>query len=119
VQPVAAKPVILDPVRRGQRVLLRVQASVHVALAGQTATFDVATLSVNPLGAIVVMKNNLPAETRLVLEHSGTKQRIACRVVRPPRQMPEGFHVPLEFDSPSPSFWKISFPSADWRPEDS
>jgi hypothetical protein len=108
-----------DPARRrGQRVLLRVRASIHVALQGQATTFDVATLSVGPLGAIVVMKDSLPAETRLVLEHGGTRQRVACKVVRPPRQMPEGFHVPLEFDSPSPDFWKIDFPSVDWRPED-
>jgi hypothetical protein len=32
--------------------------------------------------------------------------------------MPEGFHVPLEFDSPAPDFWRIVFPPLDWRPED-
>jgi len=104
--------------RRGQRVLLRVRASIHVALQGQTTTFDVATLSVNPHGAVIVMKNNLPAETHLVLEHGGTKQCVGCKVARPPRQTPEGFHVPLEFESPAPGFWKIAFPAADWRAED-
>jgi hypothetical protein len=118
-QVLRAKPAGVDPIRRGQRVLLRVHASVHVAMQGKLTTLHVATLSVNPLGAIVVMKDSLPAETRVVLEHGGTKQRVACRVARSPRQMPEGFHVPLEFDSPSPGFWKISFPSTDWRPEDS
>jgi hypothetical protein len=104
--------------RRGQRVLLRVRANVHVALQGQSTTFEVATLSVNPSGALVVMKQSLPAETRVVLEHKGTKERVACKVVRAPREMPEGFHVPLEFDSPAPNFWKIAFPPADWRPDD-
>lgn len=105
--------------RRGQRVLLRVRASIHLALQGQAAeTLDVATLSVNPHGAVVVMNRSLAAETHVVLEHRGTKQKIACRVARPPRQMPEGYHVPLEFDSPAPNFWKIDFPSPDWRPED-
>jgi hypothetical protein len=104
--------------RRGQRVLLRVRASIHVALQGQAATYDVATLSVNPHGAVVVMKSNLPAETHLVLEHRGTKERVGCKVARPARQTAEGFHVPLEFDSPAPGFWKIAFPAADWRPED-
>jgi hypothetical protein len=104
--------------RRGQRVLLRVRANIHVALQGQATTFEVATLSVNPRGALVVMKQSLPAETRLVLEHKGTRERVACKVVRAPREMPEGFHVPLEFDSPAPGFWKIAFPPADWRPDD-
>lgn len=104
--------------RRGQRVLLRIPASIHVALQGKTMTFDVTTLSVNPCGALVVMQNRLPPETRLVLEHKGTKERIACKVARAPREMREGFHVPLEFDSPAPDFWKIAFPPADWRPDD-
>jgi len=57
-------------------------------------------------------------ETRLVLEHCATKERIACRVVRPARETPEGFHVAIEFDSPAPDFWKIAFPPTNWRPED-
>ena len=102
--------------RRGQRVVLRVRASIHVAVKGQPETFSVATLSVNPHGAMVLMDCNLAADTRLVLEHAATKERVACKVVRSSQKMPEGFHVPLEFDSPAPDFWKIDFPSPDWRP---
>lgn len=103
---------------RGQRVLLRVRAQIHVALGGNDSTLEATTLSVSPRGALVVIKQNLPAETRVVLEHSGTRERVACKVARPPREMPEGFHTPLEFDSPAPDFWKIAFPPADWRSED-
>jgi hypothetical protein len=118
VQPIVAKHAVAkDERRRSQRVLLRIRASIHVALQGQAETFDVATLSVNPHGAVVVMKQSLPLETRLVLEHNGTKERVGCKVVRPPREMPEGFHVPIEFDAPAPDFWRIDFPPADWRPE--
>lgn len=108
-----------DERRRTQRVLLRVRASIHVALQGQAKTFDVATLSVNPHGAVVVMNQNLPAETRVVLEHASTKERVSCKVARPPRHMAEGYHIPLEFDSPAPAFWKIDFPPSDWRPDNS
>jgi len=103
--------------RKTQRVLLRVRASIHVAVQGHLATIDAATLSVNPHGAVVVMNQSLPADTQVVLEHSGTRERIACKVARPPRQMAEGYHVPLEFDSPAPGFWKIDFPPSDWRPD--
>jgi hypothetical protein len=106
-----------DERRRTQRVLLRVRASIHVALQGQAKTFDVATLSVNPHGAVVVMNQSLPADTRLVLEHASTKQCVPCKVARAPRHMAEGYHIPLEFDSPAPGFWKIDFPPSDWRPE--
>src|SRR5208282_1053891 len=77
VQPIVAKHAVAkDERRRSQRVLLRIRASIHVALQGQAETFDVATLSVNPHGAVVVMKQSLPLETRLVLEHNGTKERV-------------------------------------------
>lgn len=102
--------------RRTQRVLLRVKANVHVALQGKQVTFDVFTLSVNTQGAVVVMKQGLPPETRLVLEHGSTRERVACKVIRAAKETAEGFHVPLEFDSPAPDFWKITFPPEDWRP---
>jgi hypothetical protein len=102
--------------RRTQRVLLRVKANVHVALQGKAVTFDVFTLSVNTQGAVVVMKQSLPPETRLVLEHGSTKERVACKVIRAAKETADGFHVPLEFDSPAPDFWKIAFPPEDWRP---
>lgn len=104
--------------RRSQRVLLRVRASIHVALDGKPTTFDTSTLSVNSHGALVILKQGLPNETRLVLEHHGTRERIACKVVRAPRENPEGFQIPIEFDSPAPNFWGISFPPADWRPDE-
>ncbi len=104
--------------RRGQRVLLRIRALIHVALQGPATTLEANTLSVNPKGALVVINKNLPQDTRLVLEHRGTKERAACKVVRPAKEMPEGFHTALEFDPPVADFWKIAFPPADWRAED-
>jgi hypothetical protein len=74
-------------------------------------------VSVNPQGALVMMKENLPPETRLVLEHTGTREKVAARVTRPAKEMPEGFQVPIEFDSPAPRFWKIAFPPSDWMGE--
>ena len=104
--------------RRSQRVLLRVRAKVHVALKGTPTTFEVTTLSVNAHGTLVVMGLNLPADTRIVLEHCATREKVACKIVRPPRETPEGFHTAIEFDSPAPDFWRIVFPPPDWRPDD-
>jgi hypothetical protein len=119
VQAAPVKPRINeDERRRTQRVLLRVRASIHVALQGKATTLDVATVSVSPQGALVVLNQSLPSETHLILEHGATREQIACKVTRTPRQMPEGFHTPLEFDSPAPDFWKIAFPPSDWRSDD-
>ena len=104
--------------RRSQRVLLRVRAQIHVAMEGKTTTIDVETLNVNPQGALVIMRQSLIPGTRLVLEHNTTRERVACKVTRQPRESSEGFQVPLEFDSPAPRFWRIDFPPTDWRAED-
>jgi len=119
VAPLPPKPVIAgEERRRSYRVLLRVRASIHVALQGKPVTFETVTLSVSNHCALVVLSQNLPCDTRLVLEHNGTKERVACKVARIAREMPEGFHIPLEFDSPAPNFWRIAFPPSDWRPSE-
>jgi hypothetical protein len=113
-----APAVATDERRRGQRVFLRVRASIHVALQGKQTTFDATTVSVSHNGALLVLKQSLPITTKLVLEHAGTKERVACKVIRSAQSMPEGFHTPIEFESPSPNFWHIAFPPADWRAPD-
>lgn len=104
--------------RRAQRVTLRVSGSVHVSLHGKPASFRVTTASVSSTGALLVVERGLPQETRLVLEHGRTHKRVACRVTRPAREVPEGFQVAIEFDSPVDDFWGIAFPPSDWRPSD-
>ena len=99
-------------------MLVRVRASLHVALNGKPTTFETVTLSVNNHGAMLILKQSLPPDTRFVLEHSGTREKVACKVVRPSREMPDGFQIPIEFDSPAPNFWRIAFPPNDWRPMD-
>jgi hypothetical protein len=112
------RPIQGDDLRRSQRVLLRMRAQVHVALEGKATTFNVQTLNVNPHGALVVMDKCLAFGTRLVLENLSTREKVACKVTRQPRESAEGYQVPVEFDSPAPKFWRIVFPPADWRPED-
>jgi hypothetical protein len=107
-----------DDRRRGQRVFLRVRANIHVALQGKPVTFDATTVSVNHNGALLVLKQSLPFQTKLVLEHAGTKERVACKVIRSAQPMPEGFHTPVEFETAAPNFWHIAFPPPDWRPPD-
>ena len=51
----AVKPAIASQDRKhGQRVLLRIRASLQVVLQGKPTVLDAATLSVTPQGALVV-----------------------------------------------------------------
>jgi hypothetical protein len=104
--------------RRSQRVLVRIRAEIHFNLHGKAESANVHTLSVNPFGAMLVSPRNLPTASRLVLEHGVTRDKVACRVVRPAKEMAEGFHIPVEFDTPAPLFWKIGFPPEDWNVHD-
>jgi hypothetical protein len=105
--------------RRSQRVLLRVRANVYVNLKGQQITLEVRTLSVNPFGAMIISAENLAPQTRVVLENIVTQKRVACGVVRAAKEMPDGFHIPIQFDAPAPKFWMIDFPPDDWKlPDD-
>lgn len=104
--------------RRSQRVLLRVRATLHFDVQGKPTSVAVTTLSVNNHGALLVSPRNIPASSQMVLEHGFTRQKVGCKVSRTPREMPEGFHVPVEFDPPAPGFWQIDFPPPDWKPSD-
>jgi hypothetical protein len=104
--------------RRSQRVLLRVRANVYVNLRDKQTTLEVRTLSVNPFGAMIISAENLAPHTRLVLENTITRERISCCVVRAAKEMPDGFHIPVQFDIPAPKFWMIDFPPEDWRLQD-
>lgn len=106
-----------DP-RRSHRVLLRVRTNVHLALKGKVTTLPGVTLSVHDRGAVIVLQRSLPVDARLVLENSATNEKIACKIARPARETPEGYHTVIEFDAPSRDFWKIAFPPSDWRPDE-
>jgi hypothetical protein len=67
---------------------------------------------------MLISPENFAVNAHFEVEHNGTRQRQACHVTRSPRISPEGFYVPVEFDGPSPGFWQVAFPPADWKRED-
>jgi hypothetical protein len=118
-QPGLQVKTIAEDRRRGQRVLLRIRAIIHLTTKlKDEEVLPVSTLSLNTAGAMLVCPRNLAAQTRFVLEHAGTNEKVECHVVSASKHTPEGFHVPIAFDVPSPNFWKIDFPPEDWKPHD-
>ena len=93
--------------RRSQRVLVRMPVVIHVAgkpaLSGNTHT-------VSAGGAMVILKEALSEGTKVVVENPATKMKVEAKVVRPPQMNQEGSLVPVEFATPSPTFWNIFFP---------
>jgi len=105
--------------RRSQRVIIRMPVTVEVNIDGKSERSAAHTVAVNIHGAMLVCPRNLDADTMLQVHNERTRQKIEARVTRTPRETAEGFLIPIEFTSPAPEFWQISFPAANWKPSES
>jgi hypothetical protein len=101
--------------RRSQRVIIRVPITLAMTEKGQPVQIAAHTVAVNIHGAMVVCPRSLGAETKMELVNGRTQEKIISRVTRAPRESAEGFLIPVEFTTPSPNFWHISFPPTNWK----
>jgi hypothetical protein len=101
--------------RRSQRVIIRVPLTLLKTQDGHTAKISCYTVAVNVHGAMIVSPRNIDEDTKLEMLNDRTNETIGCRVTRAPRESAEGFLIPLEFTSPAPNFWQISFPPSNWK----
>jgi hypothetical protein len=108
-RPALNRPPTAEERRRAQRVLLRISVMVHVAgkpgIPGYTHT-------VSASGAMIVMREALAEGTKVTIENLKTQARVEAKVVRPPQTTNDGSLVPVEFSTPSPTFWNVFFPPA-------
>jgi hypothetical protein len=101
--------------RRSQRVIIHVPVTLLATEDGQTVRIDAHTVAVNIHGAMIVSPRTLEADATLQMVNERTQEKIASRVTRAPRESSEGYLIPVEFTSPAPNFWQISFPPSNWK----
>jgi hypothetical protein len=106
-----------DDRRSRQRVMIRVPVTILTTENGQPVRTAGKTIEVNSQGAVVACSRSFDSDATLEVVNDRTGERVVSRVVRPPREAAEGFVVPVEFTSPSANFWQITFPPANWKPE--
>lgn len=70
------------------------------------------THTVSASGAMIVMREALAEGTKVTIENLKTQTQVEAKVVRPPQTTNEGSLVPVEFSTPSPTFWNVFFPPA-------
>ena len=104
--------------RRSQRVIIRIPVTLEIIMSGQKVTTSAVTVAVNIHGAMVLCSRPFDAETRMEILNERTRGRAGARVTRAPRESAEGYLIPLEFTTPSPTFWQITFPPANWKSSD-
>jgi hypothetical protein len=101
--------------RRSQRVIIRVPVTLAFEENGQAVKATAHTVAVNIHGAMVVCPRSIDENTNLELMNGRTNEKIGARVTRSARESAEGYLIPVEFTTPSPNFWQITFPPTNWK----
>jgi PilZ domain len=108
-RPALNRPPTAEERRRAQRVLLRIAIKLHVA---GKPPIDAFTHTVSASGAMIILREPLAEGTKVTIENTKTQNKVEARVARPPQPSSEGSLVPVEFATPSPTFWNVFFPPA-------
>jgi hypothetical protein len=101
--------------RRSQRIDLNVSVVVHRP-AGEGPQFyeNTKTLVVSAHGALVALKGMVGPKQRLMLQNTASGEQQECRVVCVNHELAGPPTVAVEFTRPTPGFWRVAFPPADW-----
>jgi hypothetical protein len=101
--------------RRSQRLLLRVQV-VAQRRAGQpdSKAEPTETLAVNAHGALILLTPPVDDTEQILVKNARTSEEQLCRVVYQGLTEAGRLQVGVEFVTPSPNFWRVSFPPEDW-----
>src|SRR5712664_1574891 len=104
-----------DAQRRSQRVMLKVSVVVLAHGAdNKRVSEETRTVTVNAHGAMILLGMKVSIGQSLTLRHSGTGEEASGRVVYLSPHQAEKREVGVDLIKPSPGFWRISFPPADW-----
>jgi hypothetical protein len=107
-RPAITRPPTAEERRRAQRVLLRMPVLLHIANRPEPVSAQTHTVSQN--GAMILVSEALAEGMKLTLENPRNQKQVEARVVRPPQAAQGGSLVPVEFVTPSPTFWAVYFP---------
>jgi hypothetical protein len=101
--------------RRSERVMLSIPVHVLAEDEDRRQMRTAAkTLVVNAHGGLMEMKEHLHVGQSFLLTNPATGSEMSCRVVRVDESGMEHFQIAFEFDRPTPKFWPVTFPPADW-----
>lgn len=102
--------------RRSQRVML----SVPVTLTGKSSdgpfTEEAQTMVINAHGALVGLKAKVAKGQTLRIRTRMAPEEQDCNVIWVGPAAEGKTQYGIEFVKAAPTFWRISFPPADWSP---
>ncbi|MGC1483672.1 MAG: hypothetical protein WA789_07765 [Candidatus Acidiferrum sp.] len=80
------------------------------------ASEETHTLIVNAHGALIQLALTVEIGQLLGVKNTQTMEQLVCRVVNLGPEQAGKREVGVEFEHPSPRFWRVTFPPADWTP---
>ena len=83
---------------------------------GKAFEEEAATLAINAHGALVPLQSRLTSGSKVYIQHKHTQEEQECHVVFLGPVRSGKAEVGLEFSTPCPSFWRVTFPPEDWSP---
>ena len=81
---------------------------------GNDVREDTQTVVVNAHGGLLKLKMEVKTGQPILLINERAKLQLGCHVVRVETSGAGNSAVAFEFDEPTPQFWPIVFPPADW-----
>jgi PilZ domain-containing protein len=101
--------------RKGQRILMPITVRVSgYDERGSSFKENTHTISISPVGALILISASVRIGQRLVLSNIRTKALVECIVAHKGKRQDGGLEVGLQFVLPNPTFWGVSFPPSDW-----
>lgn len=97
--------------RRSLRMYLLIRVRVERQAAdGKTSLEDTETYVINEHGALIRLLARPQLQERLTLQNASTRETQAAKVVYISEAKDGTFNTGIEFDTPCPSFWGVTFP---------
>jgi len=110
-------PSKMSQLRRSQRVCLRLPIMVlREGPGNNVASEETQTLIVNAHGALIQLALTVEVGQLLGIKNLQTMEQLVCRVVHLGAEQLGKREVGIEYETPSPRFWRVTFPPADWTP---
>jgi PilZ domain len=104
--------------RRSQRVLMQVGIQVSGNDAqGKYFREHTETLAISAHGALILLHARVTSGSVLKMANNRTQEEQECHVVFLGPVRGEKAEIGLEFSTPRPQFWRVTFPPEDWTPK--
>lgn len=101
--------------RKSHRILMPIAVRVSgYDELGATFKENTHTISISPLGALILISASVRLGQRLVLSNIRTKALVECIVAHKGGRQDGGREVGVQFGLPHPTFWGVTFPPSDW-----